>query len=330
MKDNTVAALVVTLSACFALAGVQPVRADGRTQSRAFTDASAGLTALVLESAPIFDVPDPSHQPMRVAKEGSRLRVVGQTAEWCTVQFQDPQFGVRTGYVQTRFVRLEARPQQSEPVDVSMPAFSNQARNGQLPERPLPSSGRTSHFAETGSKSTSSGFFVGVGYEGNAIVGNDVGLNSATESGRGVGIVLGYGFNPRWSLYGTLSGANINSVDFGETYGLGHFDLGTRIHFLAGPSRVVPFVQGGLAGRAVSQEFTIGSRTFKRSASGAGVEFGGGLNAHFTPAFAFSGGVTWMVGNFSTYQVNGQNVGGDSVSATSARIHVGVIWWTRH
>ena len=100
---------------------------------------------------------------------------------------------------------------------------------------------------------TGSGFFVGVGYEGDAIVGNDVGLNSATESGRGVGIVLGYGFDPRWFYYGTLSGANINSVVFGETYGLGHLRSGTRIHFLAGPSRVVPFVQAGLAGRAVSR-----------------------------------------------------------------------------
>jgi hypothetical protein len=127
-----------------------------------------------------------------------------------------------------------------------------------------------------------------------------------------------------------LSGASINSSDFSGTYGLGHFDLGTRVHFLAGPHRVVPFVQAGLAGRAINQEFFIGSRKHTVAASGAGVEFGGGLNVHFTPAFAFSGGITWMAGDFSTYEVDGQNVGGDSFSATSARVHLGVIWFPRH
>ena len=38
----------------------------------------------------------------------------------------------------------------------------------------------------------------------------------------------------------------------GGTYSLGHFDVGARVHFRAGPNIVVPFFQFGLAGRGVS------------------------------------------------------------------------------
>ncbi len=178
-------------------------------------------------------------------------------------------------------------------------------------------------------RSTSTGFFIGAGLEGNGIALSEGGSTSPTESGAGGGLVVGYGFNRRWSLYGTFSGASIESVDFGGNYGLGHFDLGTRIHFLAGEHRVVPFLQAGLAGRAISADFVSGFRTTRLTARGAGLEFGGGLNAHFTPRFAFSGGVTWMVGDFTRYEVNGVDLGGSSVGATSARVHLGLVWFAK-
>ena len=79
--------------------------------------------------------------------------------------------------------------------------------------------------AEMGSKSTSSGFFIGLGLEGNAIVPTENGVSGVAESGGGVGMVPGYGFNPHWSIYGMLSGASIDAADFSGSYGLGHFDL---------------------------------------------------------------------------------------------------------
>jgi hypothetical protein len=119
----------------------------------------------------------------------------------------------------------------------------------------------------------------------------------------------------------------MSASDFSGNYGLGHFDLGTRIHFRSGPHTVVPFVQGGISGRAASQSYVVGVRHYDVTASGAGVEFGGGLNAHFTPRFAFSTGVTWMVGNFSTLKINDVSYTGESVSETSARVHLGLIWF---
>jgi len=175
-------------------------------------------------------------------------------------------------------------------------------------------------------KSSSERFWIGVGLEGNGLLANDA-LNSDTDSGRGIGLSLGYGFTPRWSVYSVLSGASMTASDFTGTYALGHFDLGTRIHFGNESGRVRPFVQAALSGRAVTQDFYVGSRAYNVEASGAGVSFGGGLNAHFTPALAFSGAVTWSAGNFSAYKVNGIEVPSDSLGATSARVHLGIVWF---
>jgi hypothetical protein len=78
-------------------------------------------TVVVVSAAPIFVVPDGTREPLRVAKEGSTLRLIQQDGEWCNVEFQDPQYGRRTGYVQTKFVKVNARSTQLEPVDLSVP-----------------------------------------------------------------------------------------------------------------------------------------------------------------------------------------------------------------
>lgn len=175
-------------------------------------------------------------------------------------------------------------------------------------------------------QSTTSGFWIGGGLEGASILANDA-LNSATDSGGGLGLEVGYGLNQRWSLYAALAGASMSASDFSGNYSLGHFDLGTRIHFAQERSRVRPFLHVGLSGRAVSQDYIVGSRSYRIEASGAGLSFGGGLNAHFNKALAFSAGLTWAVGNFSTYKVNRVEVFGESLGATSARAHLGLVYF---
>lgn len=168
-------------------------------------------------------------------------------------------------------------------------------------------------------RSHSSGFFVGLGLEGNGLTTND---GSPTESGGGTGLILGYGFSPRWALYGDLSGAVMNATD-GGTYSLGHLDIGARVHFRTGPNVIVPFLQFGLVGRTIAATVNGDNVTF----TGGGVSFGGGFNAHFTPSWALSTAVTWSVGSFNNFQVDNVAVNGLSVDATTARIHLGLIWF---
>jgi hypothetical protein len=63
---------------------------------------------------------------------------------------------------------------------------------------------------------------------------------------------------------------------------------------------VVPFLQFGLTGRAVSA--TVNGSNF--TGTGGGMTFGAGLNAHFTPDFALSGVISWAVGNFDDFRVD--------------------------
>jgi hypothetical protein len=82
--------------------------------------------AIVIDSAPILLLPEPGRTPMRVAARGSALTLLKEDNGWCQVQFQDPQFGLRTGWVQSRFVQVELdalRPRDlSVPTAVAAPA----------------------------------------------------------------------------------------------------------------------------------------------------------------------------------------------------------------
>src|SRR5215510_6722282 len=64
--------------------------------------------AVVTTYAPIFPLPDAGREPLRVAAAGSILNFLKEENGWTQVEFQDPQFGLRTGWIQTRFVRVEA------------------------------------------------------------------------------------------------------------------------------------------------------------------------------------------------------------------------------
>jgi hypothetical protein len=169
-------------------------------------------------------------------------------------------------------------------------------------------------------KSRSEGFFVGGGFEGTGISIED---DDDTESGSGFGLTVGYGFTPRLSIYGHFSGGSVDDTTGGE-YSIGHFDIGTRVHFRAPANTVVPFIQAGLSSRALQQDFD----SDEIEASGFGVAVGGGINAHFKPALAFTASATWSIGNVGNFKVNGTSIDEvDSSGMTTARIHVGITWF---
>jgi hypothetical protein len=75
-------------------------------------------TAVVYESAPIYLTPDATRAPLRTASVNTVLRVHGEEGDWLRVEFRDPQFGNRMGYVQTKHVRV-SRPE-LEAMDLSV------------------------------------------------------------------------------------------------------------------------------------------------------------------------------------------------------------------
>ena len=67
------------------------------------------VRARVIQEAPLVLLPDARRVPLRVAAVGTTLVVIGDEGEWLNIQFQDPQYGLRTGYVQRRFVEILPR-----------------------------------------------------------------------------------------------------------------------------------------------------------------------------------------------------------------------------
>ena len=77
-----------------------------------------GSTAVVISDAPIFLEPDSRRTPLRVAARGTTLVIDKDGTEWILVTFKDPQFGLRQGYIQAKFVQRENL---LEPIDLSVP-----------------------------------------------------------------------------------------------------------------------------------------------------------------------------------------------------------------
>ena len=268
-----------------------------------------GTPAAVIENAPVFLLPDATRLPLRIAQAGSQVRVIQQAGEWSTVQFQDPEFGQRTGYVQSRFLRVQ-------PAGAAEPGGA--ASTAQPPVA-----------TEPPTRSESTGFFLGGGFEGASIDTSDSVLDSHSHGGVGGGFEAGYGVTPLLAIYGAFSQAGINGEAGTSNYSLKHYDAGARIHFAAPPRRTVAILQAGFTWRAVSQDFTVGSIAHTLDGSGPGASFGGGVNVHITPAIAVSTFASWTVGDFTSYKVDNQEIVVDSGNTTSARFHIGLVWFLR-
>jgi len=91
--------------------------------------AFAQNTATVTTNAPIYatNAPGPNQTPLRVAAIGTVLKVTGQDGEWVQVQFDDPQWGRRTGWVEKKLISY---------VDESLKPMDLSVREGSQPLHP--------------------------------------------------------------------------------------------------------------------------------------------------------------------------------------------------
>jgi hypothetical protein len=91
--------------------------------------AAQSRTAVVMEDAPIYVLPDTTRVPLRVVAVNTLLRVVEDAGEWYRVEFQDPQYGIRTGYIQAKQVRVERPELKPMELSVTKPAPSTDPVN---------------------------------------------------------------------------------------------------------------------------------------------------------------------------------------------------------
>ena len=83
-----------------------------------FATTAFAQTATVRKEAPIYLQPNPpaTLSPLRVLPAGTVLNVLDEAGGWVQVQFQDPQWGLRTGWVRSDLVTIRrAEPQRPDP-----------------------------------------------------------------------------------------------------------------------------------------------------------------------------------------------------------------------
>ena len=102
---------VLSFVVVFALAYASGAAAQTTTRDR----------AVVVENAPIMLLPDAARQPLRVAAIGTILGAFEEKGDWIRVEFRDPEFGVRQGWVETRLVRIERSNLQPRDLSVLPP-----------------------------------------------------------------------------------------------------------------------------------------------------------------------------------------------------------------
>jgi hypothetical protein len=85
---------------------------------------------VVTEARPVFLVADSSRTPLRVLAAGTPLRILKTEGDWLQVEFDDPNWGRRVGYIRKDFVHSEAEA-----------AIEAQAAAGATVEQPRTTSG---------------------------------------------------------------------------------------------------------------------------------------------------------------------------------------------
>ena len=104
-------------------------------------------SAVVIEEAPVYLLPDETRKPLRMLPVSTALTVSRTQGEWLEVTFNDPQFGRRTGWIQQKYVKVTAaQPTPTEPT----------------PPPPTPSAGTKPPAAQAGGAAASTG----IGFRG--------------------------------------------------------------------------------------------------------------------------------------------------------------------
>lgn len=67
--------------------------------------AQADRAVVTVMDAPVYLYPDETRTALRVLAKGTRVRVLKEVGEWLNVEFDDPQWGTRVGYLLRRHVR---------------------------------------------------------------------------------------------------------------------------------------------------------------------------------------------------------------------------------
>ena len=168
--------------------------------------------------------------------------------------------------------------------------------------------------------SNTEGLFLHLALDGQSLDYSDDGIDNR-DGGGGLALRVGYGFSPVFTLYGGLSGADMDGGDnpvAGGDYGFGAGEIGARFHFNRG-SDLRPYLDVALRGVVADLE--------ERGAEfrGGGVALGGGLAYYLSPTVALDAAVRVGGGRFDDLDLGRVSLDlGDDSGYGEGRISLGV------
>ncbi len=200
--------------------------------------------------------------------------------------------------------------------------------------------------------SKTQGFQIGASVYGNGITIDfdnseaDFGQGAVLEldedtdfNGGGLGLRIGYGFSPLFTLYADLGGGAVDFADDGDDDGSdntsGYLEIGGEFSFGAPDQQWVPFVNVALQGFSFRTEGDDDDLDGSLTLSGGGLKVGGGVNYFFTPQFAARLSLDLGGGALTRIDVDADLGGGlrfeddadlDDASYTTGRLHLGVTY----
>jgi hypothetical protein len=164
------------------------------------------------------------------------------------------------------------------------------------------------------------------------ISGEDIDGTFSTNFGAGAGVMLGYGFNERFSGFISLDVAKQQTgedVHPEGTFGLGHLELGVRANVpMTSLVNTLPYVSASVGRFAIGAhiEDEENDEDYDTSLSGAMVAVGAGFQHFLSPRMALDAGVSMSFGKFGTWTEDGDKEDLEVNRSTALRFRVGVVW----
>ncbi len=147
-------------------------------------------TATATGNTPVYIAPDTTRTPLRVAAQGTVFTVVAEEGAWTKVQFKDPQWGVRVGYVATSALRFN----RAELVPMDLSATPEPAAPAPAAIAPPPAPGQPRPWEKTASASS---------WPKSYVVGRG-GLTFGTRTAPLAGVEIGGNVAPMLQVYGSF------------------------------------------------------------------------------------------------------------------------------
>jgi opacity protein-like surface antigen len=183
-------------------------------------------------------------------------------------------------------------------------------------------------------QSDNSGFMLNLHLAGNAIQYTGLDADEDPESGGGLGLALGYGFNDRIILFFNVDAATVEYDEEvsgsaeDDTYDALTGDLGVRVNFGNEGMKLRPYINAAFTGVAIMEKGeALPGDEVETTLSGGGITIGGGLQYFFSRTLALDVGLQATQGAFTTFTVDNDDEELETgIAFGTSRLQLGVTW----